>query len=153
MISVQEWLDKKYPKKRKVHTQVLDIKNKGLEGQLRLEGFSNLEKLDCSGNFLTNLDLNDLTNPEKLTKLDIDDNDFETQELSCFSRFVNLEELYLGTTKLEKVQQNIYNRFTGSLEPLKNLTKLKELGISNTDIDGGLEYLPNGLKKIYCFNY
>jgi len=40
------------------------------------------------------------------------------------------------------------NKFFGSLEPLKNLTKLKKLDISGTDIDSGLEYLPENLKMI-----
>jgi len=42
--------------------------------------------------------------------------------------------------------------FSGSLEPLKNLTKLRELDISNTDIDSGLEYLPDSIKEIKCFS-
>ena len=43
-----------------------------------------------------------------------------------------------------------YNRFTGSLEPLKILTKLKSLYIEETDIDGGLEYLPDTIETILC---
>ena len=31
---------------------------------------------------------------------------------------------------------------------MENLTKLEELDISNTNIDSGLEYLPDSLKKI-----
>jgi len=52
---------------------------------------------------------------------------------------VSLEKLYLNN-----------NPFFGSLEPLKSLTKLKSLNISSTNVDGGLEYLPESLKELYC---
>src|SRR5947207_3210126 len=47
------------------------------------------------------------------------------------------------------MRKNIYNRFYGSLESLKDLTKLESLHISNTDISHGLEYLPKSLKEIH----
>jgi len=43
----------------------------------------------------------------------------------------------------------VSNRFCGSLEPLKNLTKLEHLSVANADVDGGLEYLPSSLKSFY----
>src|SRR5207248_2474360 len=52
----------------------------------------------------------------------------------------------------ERVEKGIYNRFTGSLESLKNMSKLNELDISNTDIDSGLEYLPDSVGFFYCFS-
>jgi Leucine-rich repeat (LRR) protein len=42
------------------------------------------------------------------------------------------------------------NNFTGSLEPLRNLHKLEHLGIENTKISQGLEYLPESVKGFYC---
>ncbi|CAG8769956.1 21505_t:CDS:2, partial [Racocetra persica] len=45
---------------------------------------------------------------------------------------------------------NLYNKFHGSLEPLKKLIKLKDLHISNTDIDSGLEYLPDSVEEFHC---
>jgi len=43
------------------------------------------------------------------------------------------------------------NPFTGSLEHLKGLSKLVEcLNIDDTDIDSGLEYLPESIEKFYC---
>jgi len=30
------------------------------------------------------------------------------------------------------------------------LTKLKKLNVSSTNVDGGLEYLPESLKGLYC---
>src|SRR5436853_5805579 len=44
----------------------------------------------------------------------------------------------------------VYNRFVGSLEPLKNMSKLEVLSIYNTNIDSGLEYLPDSLEVFYC---
>jgi len=49
---------------------------------------------------------------------------------------VNLRELYLSG-----------NKFTGSLEFLKDMNKLEELDINDTDIDSGLEYLPDSLER------
>jgi hypothetical protein len=42
------------------------------------------------------------------------------------------------------------NKFHGSLKPLQNLSKLKKLDICNTDVESGLEYLPESLEEIYC---
>jgi Leucine-rich repeat (LRR) protein len=151
----QEWLNSQSeyntPEKR-AKIEDLDISNKDLKGSLNLEGFTNLKKLNCSDNLLTDLDLTSC-DAEKLVELSIGNNNFIKKNLSCFSHFINLEKLYLGTTKQERTKKGIYNRFFGSLEPLKNLTKLKELAISSTDINSGLESLPKSLEKIYCKNY
>ena len=61
----------------------------------------------------------------------MDNNKFPTQDLSFFNRFVNLKRLYVGG-----------NPFCGSLKPLKNLNSLQGIGIKNTDVNSGLEYLP-----------
>jgi len=91
-------LDKKYPKKEeKVKIKKLDISNKDLEGSLNLENFTNLEKLDCSGNLLTSLDLTSCK-VEKLAKLNVDSNNFTSQDLSFFSNFTNLEYLQITAT-------------------------------------------------------
>src|SRR5947209_19733438 len=83
--------------------------------------------------------------------LNVINNNFLEQDLSVFSRFVNLEYLGVGNyNNQEKIKQDTYNRFEGSLKPLKNLVKLETLTISNTDIDSGLEYLPDNLKDFYC---
>jgi hypothetical protein len=42
------------------------------------------------------------------------------------------------------------NKFVGSLESLKDMTKLRRLDISGTDISGGLEYLSDSLEEINC---
>jgi hypothetical protein len=151
MVNAQEYLDKNYPKdQRKIITE-LDISNKNLEGVLDLSDFVNLEELHCGNNQLTNLILTSLKirkifgsgnklekldflknlSPIRLVTLRINENKFPPQDLSCFSRFTKLERLYISN-----------NSFYGSLKPLRNLSKLQELNINNTDVDGGLEYLP-----------
>jgi len=105
---------------------------------LNLSEKSQLTELYCFDNLLTELDLSSL-NPEKLERLDISDNDFSKQDLSFLSKFINLKYLQVGTYNEEKIKNNIYNRFCGSLESLKDLTKLEELDISNTDVNQGIE--------------
>ncbi|CAG8851699.1 2109_t:CDS:2, partial [Racocetra persica] len=72
------------------------------------------------------------------------------QDLSCFAKFVNLTTLLVGNSDKNKIEQGIYNRFTGSLECLNDLTKLERLSIQNTDIDSGLEFLPLSVKEFHC---
>jgi tRNA A-37 threonylcarbamoyl transferase component Bud32 len=151
MVNAQEYLDKNYPKdQRKIITE-LDISNKNLEGVLDLSDFVNLEELHCGNNQLTNLILTSLKirkifgsgnklekldflknlSPIRLVTLRINENKFPPQDLSCFTSFYNLQRLFISN-----------NSFYGSLKPLRNLSKLQELNINNTDVDGGLEYLP-----------
>jgi hypothetical protein len=80
-------------------------------------------------------------NYEKLIELRIASNNFTTQDLSIFSKFVNLKTLQIGEIDKERIKNNTYNRFYGSLKHLGNLTKLEKLSIDNTDINLGLEYL------------
>jgi Leucine-rich repeat (LRR) protein len=116
--------------------------------ELNLNGCSNLKKLNCSDNKLTNLDL---TNNLQLEELDISNNNFPEKDLTFLSRLVNLKGLKLGNCEYGteyRISQNIYNRFIGSLEPLKELTKLEYLSIDNIDINSGAEYLPKSLSGI-----
>jgi Leucine-rich repeat (LRR) protein len=108
-----------------------------------------LEVISISGNYLTSFDFNNLST-ENLKRLHIDDNNFSKQDLTAFSKFFNLEELDLGTNNKKRITKDIYNRFCGSLEPLKNMKNLSNLDIRSTDIDSGLEYLPENLQKIHC---
>lgn len=109
-----------------------------------------LQVLDCSYNFLTELEWEKF-NPETLKSLSIEGNNFFPSDLSVFSRFINLKGLWIGDYYDEKkIQQDIYNKFYGSLEPLRNLNNLEHLNINNTDVDSGLEYLPISCKKLVC---
>lgn len=61
--------------------------------------------------------------------------------------------MLVGNDDQAKINQGIYNHFFGSLEPLKNLTRLRQLDINNTDINSGVEYLPNGLRGVHKIAY
>ena len=93
-------------------------------------------------NFLSQL------NSEKLTYLSIHSNNFSEQDLSFLSKFTNLEQLFIDNHDEEKFENNVYNRFIGSLCPLRNLEKLKWLNIANPDLNSDLEHLPESLRKI-----
>ena len=124
---------------------------------LDLSGVDNLEKFSGNHNLFTNL--KPFLNFKHLEHLELTDNDFhEPKEgkkqdlnLSEFKEFTNLESLWIGNYNRE-TKSGIYNRFAGSLEPLSELEKLKELEIGWTDIDDGLRYLPGDLKTIWCYN-
>jgi len=129
------------PSTVKEKLEILHLENNKLT-ELNIDGFSNLQIISCQNNFLTSLDLNQKT---KLEHLNISDNYFSKQDLSFLSHLVGLKYLNLGNNKQEKVQQGIYNRFVGSLEFLRNMSKLGRLSIENTDFDEGVEYLPDSL--------
>ena len=150
--NAQKWIDSEYPKEKRYKNKELNISDESLEGSLILESFINLQKLDCSNNLLTGLSLVSC-NVERLVEINVENNNFSEQDLSFLKEAINLEKLYLGTTKQERIKKGIRNRFIGSLEPLKKMTKLKELGVSSTDINSGLNFLPDSLKRIYCVNY
>ncbi|CAG8556614.1 20010_t:CDS:10 [Racocetra fulgida] len=99
-----------------------------------------LREFDCENNQLTNMDFSGL---EKLTYVNLNNNNFSQQDLTIFSQLANLEELQIGNDGQEKV-----NWWTGSLEPLKYCYQLKKLNIKNTDLNSGVEYLPISLKEL-----
>jgi len=113
---------------------VLNVSKQELKGTLRLKGFTNLKRLNCSNNQLTSLDLSDCPN---LIELDCSNNEF-----------TNLNFLKL----IEKLEQlNISNcSAKGSLKSLANLKNLEVLFITNTNLNEGLEYLPTSCKKLVC---
>lgn len=138
---------------------------------LKVNDCDKLRKIICYDNQLTNLDLSNLnqlkelscysnylekiiypTNPEKLTRLDIRNNNLSEQNLSIFGQFKSLERLKIGNADWKennKISQGIYNRFTGSLEFLRSLSKLNDLDIANTDLNNGVEYLSESLGYIH----
>jgi len=67
MVNAQEWLDQNYPRaiRETISTIIIGRKNENLEGELKLEGFTNLTDFECDGNNnLTNLDLRQCYNLE-----------------------------------------------------------------------------------------
>jgi hypothetical protein len=66
----------------------------------------------------------------------MDNNQFSAQDLSCFASLIGLHRLFVSN-----------NPFYGSLKPLRNLVELKELSIVGTNVENGLEYLPEEFFK------
>ena len=132
-------------KKKEKKLRKLIASGQNLEGDLDLSDFVELEKLDFSFNKLREIDfVSTIKHPNKLVFLDLRNNSFSSNKLEVFALFYQLEELYLGTTDLHRIFFNSYNNFYGSLKPLEDL---KRLCISNTEINRGLEYLPDSLEE------
>lgn len=136
---------------------------------LNLSGCSQLEEIKCFGNQLTNIDISNCfnlvefhcsnnlltnlvlpNNPTNLKILNLDNNNFDFQDLSFLSGTTNLEDLSLESNDKAKINQSIYNKFTGSLDYyLNGMERLKRLDISNTDINEvNIDKLPNSLEEI-----
>ena len=118
---------------------------------LVLANCPNINKLICNRNQLTNLKFLQTISSEKLEEINISNNNISISDLTLFQNFVNLKNLGLGNWDKEIIEQGIYNRFYGSLEPLKNLINLEELDLAGTDVDSGWEYLPESLQILYLF--
>ena len=114
---------------------------------LNLTGCSKLAKLICCNNNLTNPNFLTQLKSDKLKWLSIDGNNFKS-DLKIFTPFINLDTLTINIDSNSIT--NDKSQWTGSLEPLHKLTKLRVLDISNTDIESGLEYLPDSLEAFYC---
>ena len=143
-----------------------------LTGTLNLSNFSNLKRVNVEGQLITKLDLTgcqqlrvlkandnrlqEIVWPQfrdnqipSLKDINLSNNNFPARDLSEFRNFTNLVILSLGTNDRDRINWGIYNRWTGSLEPLKNLHELVALDINGTDINGGIEHLPT--KELSCF--
>src|SRR5581483_4422999 len=91
--------------------------------RLDLSECNELIKIQASNNRLELINLP--TNSEKLSFLEINDNNFPSQDLSFLKPYRNLEMLDLGNnSNKEKIEKGIYNHFCGSLEPLKEINNL-----------------------------
>jgi len=99
MVNAQKWLynHEKYntPEKRE-KVENLDISNQNLEGKIILTGFKNLERLNCSHNQLTSLDLTDSS--KSLKELIVNDNQL-SRLIFDTSDPTNLKTLNLANNK------------------------------------------------------
>jgi hypothetical protein len=77
---------------------------------------------------------------EKLARINVSGN--QLSDLSIFTHLVNLKELILDD-----------NNFSGTLRPLRKLTKLRNLSIFETNLNEGLEYLPFSVETFRCNKY
>lgn len=115
--------------------------------KLNFSNLVNLNYLNCANNALTSADfLNQLPNPEKLERLCIYNNNIQPTDIEIFSKFVGLKILMIGNN-MEGNLEWFRNRFYGSLKSYQNLTKLESICIEATDVNEGLEYLPESLAR------
>ncbi|WNE40522.1 MAG: hypothetical protein GBAus27B_000589 [Mycoplasmataceae bacterium] len=120
--------------------------------ELEVTDCSSISEFNVANNLLTETNFFNDLNLDKLTHLSIHSNNFSEQDLSFLSQFTKLENLFIDNNDQKKFDSGIYNRFAGSLEPLRDLENLGYLNIANTDIDSGLEFLPDNVKKIGLVN-
>jgi len=120
MVNTQEYLNQNYPVSERGSITELNIKGENLERELDLSDFVNLEKLDCSSNQLTILNLNKNVKlselrfvSNQLTSIDLSaninleivkayDNNISA-DLSVFSHLVNLIVKYKSLRKLSEI--------------------------------------------------
>ncbi|CAG8773351.1 27405_t:CDS:2 [Gigaspora margarita] len=112
----------------------LNLLWKGNLTSLNLTNCRNLQILNVSNNELSDISfLEQLPNPEKLEELDLSANNI-TSDLTPFSRFTSLKKLVLGNYYINKNDiKEGKSGFYGSLEPLKKLTELESLDITNNE--------------------
>lgn len=160
---------KEYPNLKELVVEGFQLKTPLTK--LNLSNCPNLELLYCIENQLTSLDLSrnrelkkvtiayenirsidflkKIPFPEKLVHLDISNNMIQRNDLEFLKPFKNLVTLSLGNYDENRIEKGIYNHFRGSLKPLKEMTKLKELCIANTDIDIKSYLLNNRVEHDY----
>lgn len=176
MPNAQEWLDKNYPQENRKNITKLDLVGKSLTSSLNCTDFVNLEELYCFSNNLTNLTINNCPNLKEinceynqLTNLELSNN-LALTKLNCYSNPLTTLTL-TNNPKLKEIDCNYCrltdltpfsnlvnceridlrdNPLTGSLAPLAGLGKLWWLDIRDTQLDSGLEYLPESLKSFDC---
>jgi len=132
-----------------------------LVGKLDLRDFTNLEKLNCSYNQLTDLNLSGCQN---LIELDCSNNEFtNTNFLRTIPNQGKLEKLKLNDNQELKENLNFLTPltalkvlnisncpFAGSLKYLENMKELRTIILTNTDVDSGLDYLSDNCRELYC---
>lgn len=171
-IIAQRYVDYHYPTREdREKVEKLDISYKNLEGDLDLSDFVNLKLLSCSRNKLTFLNLSNCfqlgeincndnlltklilpADPTNLKQLLLQNNNFSPQDLSFLTPYTNLEKIVLGSGRWGRGVDQGYNCFTGSLDYLSGMKQLKELDISNTNLNEvNIDKLPRSLEEIECF--
>lgn len=101
---------------------------------LNLPKLNKLRKFDAGYNQLIDLDFS-VFNPEYLLELKLHSNNFDSQNIKCFSPFTKLEVLIICNDVRERIEQNNYNRFYGSLKSFREMNNLKELDIRTTNVE------------------
>ncbi|CAG8716784.1 7372_t:CDS:2, partial [Funneliformis caledonium] len=126
----------KYSLNKRNVVEKLDLSSLDLQGNLSLEGFTNLKTLDCSDNELTDLDLH--------------------KYISAYKKLKELHANHCGLGFLELAEQiHTLNLASNNLSSLRfDLTNLINLEYLNVGLNilGSLNLTNNKkLKHIYCY--
>lgn len=118
MANMQEYINKKFPKKVRKNLKSLEISGKDLEGHLDLREFINLEHLDCYENRITSLDL---TNNKNLTCLNSSSNPISELDLNQNEKLAEIHFSYgrVSSIDLSKNKKLSFINFNNNL--LRNL--------------------------------
>ena len=109
-----------------LHMRMAKIQNIGA-----LKNFTKLYYLDADSCDIS--DFSPLSNLVNLKYLNLDKNNFKEDSAEAFSKLVNLEVLNINNKSINYAL-GIYPKKIKSIEPLKNLTKLKEFHATGHDI-------------------
>src|SRR5205814_10040161 len=133
---------------RRDKVKELNLRAKGLEGDLDLTEFVNLRELYCSSNQLTSLNLDGLN---KLRIIDYRSNNLKSLKLNgCVNinyldvSHNDLSEIDLSTLsgrKVVHINLNDNNLLGGNLRHFSHLINLEWLGLKETGFSGSLEPL------------
>src|SRR6185312_6607812 len=129
-VNAKTWLDQNYPKKQRRGVKLLNINEKNLVGNLKMEGFINMISLNCNNNQLVGLSVINcpLVNSvsccsNKLTSLKIASCP-QVSEIRCSNNFLsNIDLSGLDTKKIKNIDLRGNNLSQQTLSSLDNLVK------------------------------
>ncbi|CAG8616801.1 185_t:CDS:2 [Ambispora leptoticha] len=148
-----------YPKEKRSQVEEIYLTEPNLEGELDLEDFTYKNYIDGANvkvYISLQVDETKLTfkNKPERTKISLVNAErdinyhYPTKKAREKTTKLDIEAFLTEAVNLEKLHLN-NNKFTGSLDYLSNLKQLKELKLSNTDLNEvNIEQLPRSLEKI-----
>lgn len=101
-----------------INLGAISLDNNNVEDFTPLEQLTSLVFVNLSGNFLTSSTFPDLSKSTGITHISVTSRQLDNEVLSKFTTFMSLERLYLDK-----------NMFITTLEPLKNLPKLRSISV------------------------
>jgi hypothetical protein len=156
LVNSQEYINQEYPnKEERVQITYIDIKHNGLEGELDMRDFVDLEELICHNNKLKSLNL---SNCSKLRVVSCSSNEFTILD---FSSNHQLKELYCSGNHFSSLDPNnvrgliFSNIFLTDIVLPENAPELKILDLRNNNlVERNISFLIpyTNLEEVYLGN-